>query len=67
MEQENYTSPLLSFGEFCEYLGIGETKAREMIHSPSCRYVVRFGRRVMIHKELLDAELIKAAKYKLIL
>ncbi len=60
-------SPLMSFYDFCEYLGIGETKAREMIYKPNCRYVVRIGRKVFIHKELLDKDIEKAAKYRLIM
>ncbi len=60
-------SPLMSFDDFCSYMGIGETKARELISKADCRYVVRIGRRVLIHKELLDAELAKAAKFRLTL
>lgn len=56
---------LLSVDEFCDYMGIGKTKARELISNPSCKYVVRVGRRVLIHKELLDAELKKSAKFQL--
>ena len=48
-------------------MGIGETKARELISRVDCRYVVRIGRRVLIHKDLLDAELEKAAKFRLTL
>ena len=58
-------SPLMSFDDFCSYMGIGETKARELISKADCRYVVRIGRRVLIHKELLDAELAEAAKGRL--
>jgi hypothetical protein len=46
-------------------MGIGKTKARELLSNPSCKYVVRVGRRVLIHKELLDAELKKSAKFQL--
>ena len=60
-------SPLMSFENFCSYMGIGETKARELISRVDCRYVVRIGRRVLIHKDLLDAELEKAAKFRLTL
>lgn len=56
---------LLSVDEFCDYMGIGKTKARELISNPSCKYVVRVGRWVLIHKELLDAELKKSAKFQL--
>lgn len=58
---------LMTFDEFCEYIGIGKTKAREVISSPCCKFVVRIGRRVFIHKELLDEELKKNAKFQLIM
>ena len=56
---------LLTIDEFCEYVGIGKTKAREMISNPCCKYVVRIGRRVFVHKELFDEELKKTAKFQL--
>ena len=55
---------LLSVEEFCTYMGIGKTKARELLSNPSCKYVVRVGR-LLIHKEFLDAELKKSAKFQL--
>ena len=58
---------LLSFNEFCNYTGIGKTKARELTKSPDCKFVVRIGRRVFIHKELFDAELKKNAKFQLVM
>lgn len=60
-----YKKNLMTVEEFCEYVGIGKTKAREMISNPCCKYVVRIGRKVFIHKELFDEELKKAAKYQL--
>lgn len=56
---------LLSVDEFCLYVGIGKTKAREMLSNPCCKYVVRIGRRVFVHKELFDEELKKSAKFQL--
>ena len=58
---------LLSVSEFCVYVGIGKTKAREMLANPCCKYVVRIGRRVFVHKELFDGELRKSAKFQLIM
>ena len=58
---------LLSVEEFCTYMGIGKTKAREMISKPGCKYVVHIGRKVFIHKELFDEELKKSAKFQLTL
>lgn len=56
---------LLSVDEFCSYVGIGKTKAREMLANPCCKYVVRIGRRIFVHKDLFDEELKKSAKYQL--
>ena len=60
-----HNKTLLSIDEFCAYVGIGKTKARELISNPSCKFVVRIGRRVFVHKELFDEELKKNAKYQL--
>ena len=60
-----YEKKLMTIDEFCEYVGIGKTKARELISNPCCKYVVRIGRRVYVHKELLDEELRKNAKFQL--
>jgi len=62
-----YEKNLMTIDEFCKYVGIGKTKAREMISNPCCKYVVRIGRRVFIHKELFDDELKKSAKFQLTL
>ncbi|MGL5434600.1 MAG: excisionase [Lachnospiraceae bacterium] len=56
---------LLSIEEFCRYIGIGKTKAREMTQSPDCKFAVRIGRRVFVHKELFDEEIKKNAKYQI--
>ena len=60
-----YEKTLLTVDEFCHYVGIGKTKARELISNPGCKYVVRIGRRVFIHKELFDNELKRNAKFQL--
>lgn len=56
---------LLSIDEFCSYVGIGKTKAREIISNPCCKFVVRIGRRVFVHRVLFDEELKKNAKFQL--
>jgi len=56
---------LLSIDEFCDYIGIGKTKAREMTQKPDCTFVVRIGRRVFVHKELFEEEVKKNAKYQI--
>lgn len=60
-----YEKKLMTVDEFCSYIGIGKTKAREMLSNPCCKYVIRIGRRVFIHKELFDEELKKSAKFQL--
>lgn len=64
MEEEKM---LLTVSEFAQYLGIGKTKAKEIIHNPTCKFVVRVGRRVFVHKELLNEELKKNAKFQLVM
>ena len=45
---------LLNLKEFCEYLGIGETKAREMLTKTNNNFTVRIGNRLYANKTLLD-------------
>ena len=45
---------LLNFDEFCTYLGIGKTKARELLHNPRNGFTVRIGNRLYAHKGNLD-------------
>lgn len=33
---------LLNVKEFAEYLGIGQTKARELLHDPGCNFTVKW-------------------------
>lgn len=64
-EEMECEKSLLSVDEFCQYVGIGKTKAREMLANPCCKYAVRIGRRVFVHKELFDEEVKKSAKFQL--
>ena len=45
---------LLNLKEFCEYLGIGQTKAREILNNPKTRFTIRIGNRLYVHKKKLD-------------
>lgn len=45
---------LLNLKEFCEYLGIGETKARELMTKTNNPFTVRIGNRLYANKLLLD-------------
>ncbi|SEW20624.1 excisionase [[Clostridium] fimetarium] len=52
VEQE--TKALLNIKEMCEYLGIGQTKCRELLNSPKNGFTVRIGNRLYANKKKLD-------------
>lgn len=54
MKTELETRALLNVKELCEYLGIGQTKARELLSNPSNGFTVRIGNRLYAHKGKLD-------------
>ena len=45
---------LLNVKEFCEYLGIGQTKGRELLKTPKNMFTVRIGNRLYANKRKLD-------------
>lgn len=45
---------LLNLKEFCEYLGIGQTKAREILTKTENNFTVRIGNRLYVNKRQLD-------------
>lgn len=45
---------LLKLDEFCAYLSIGKTKARELLHDPRNGFTVYIGNRAYAHKKKLD-------------
>lgn len=45
---------LLNVKELCDYLGIGQTKARELLANPKNGFTVRIGNRLYAHKGKLD-------------
>ena len=45
---------LLNVTEFCEYLGIGQTKARELLANPRNKFTVKIGNRLYAHRRRLD-------------
>lgn len=45
---------LLSIDEVCEYLGIGQTKVREIMRNKNCSFSLKIGRRWYAKKDLLD-------------
>ena len=48
------TKALLNVKELCAYLGIGQTKARELLSDPANGFTVRIGNRLYAHKGKLD-------------
>ena len=45
--------PLLTLKEFCIYLGIGQTKARELIKSKDCTFSLKIGNRFKSFEETI--------------
>ena len=45
---------LLDIKSFCDYLSIGQTKARELLHDPSNGFTVKIGNRLYAHKGKVD-------------
>ncbi|WP_281671950.1 hypothetical protein [[Clostridium] scindens] len=45
---------LLNLNEFCTYLGIGKTKAREIMTKTNNPFTVRLGNRLYANKIILD-------------
>ena len=46
---------LLNVKELREYLGLGDTKTRELLNSPDATFTVRIGNRLYANKKLLDS------------
>ena len=46
VKEKEIIPALLNIKEFCDYLGIGETKARELLHDPRNGFTVRIGNRL---------------------
>ena len=55
---ETECKALLNVKEMCDYLGIGQTKARELLADPKNRFTVRIGNRLYAHKGRLDTWLL---------
>lgn len=51
--------PLLDLNEFCIYLGIGKTKARELVKQKDCTFSLKIGNRWYVNRRLLDKWLSK--------
>lgn len=58
-ENTTETKALLNVKEICTYLGIGQTKARELLSDPANGFTVRIGNRLYAYKEKLDQWLLR--------
>lgn len=45
--------------DFCDYLGIGQTKAREILKTPRNGFALKLGGKWYVHKERLDEWLLQ--------
>ncbi|WP_343246954.1 DNA-binding protein [Diplocloster hominis] len=54
MEKTPVDKALLDINEVCTYLGIGKTKAREILTKTNNNFTVRIGNRLYANKVLLD-------------
>ena len=54
MKKELDERALLNVKELCGYLGIGQTKARELLANSANGFTIRIGNRLYAHKERLD-------------
>ena len=52
--KEEVEPKLLSVKEFCKYMSIGQTKARELLSAPNCPYRIRIGGKIFANKTVLD-------------
>lgn len=53
------TKALLNVKEMCAYLGIGQTKAKELLNDLANGFTVRIGNRLYAHRTKLDTWLLK--------
>lgn len=58
MAKVNENKAVLNVKELCNYLGIGQTKARELLGNPANSFTVRIGNRLYAHKQKLDLWLV---------
>ena len=59
VKEKEIIPALLNIKEFCDYLSIGETKARELLHDPRNDFTVRIGNRLYAHRGKVDQWLLK--------
>lgn len=65
MMQKQEEPALLNLKEFCEYTGLGMTKAREILKQPNSTFTVRIGNRLYANKKLFDKYLERCAQHQI--
>lgn len=53
---------LLNVKEMRMYLGLGDTKVRELLNHPDSTFTVRIGNRLYANKKLLDSWLVRISE-----
>lgn len=53
-ENNTIEKALLNLEEFCDYMGIGKTKARELLKSPRNGFTLKIGSKWYVYKNRLD-------------
>lgn len=59
VKEKEIIPALLNIKEFCDYRGIRETKARELLHDPGNGFTARIGNRLYAHRRKVDQWLLK--------
>lgn len=59
VKEQEISPALLNVQEFCDYLSIGDTKARELLRDPRNGFTVKIGNRLYAHKGNVDKWLLK--------
>lgn len=58
MEKVLVDKALLNVKELQAYLGLGDTKVREILNNPKSTFTIRIGNRLYANKKLLDTWLV---------
>ncbi len=59
MEKVLVDKALLNVKELQAYLGLGDTKVRQILNNPQSTFTIRIGNRLYANKKLLDVWLVK--------
>ena len=59
MEKILVDKALLNVKELQAYLGLGDTKVRQILNNPQSTFTIRIGNRLYANKKLLDMWLVK--------